>query len=63
MEFETAVKILKEDAEFLGITDFIKYLEMTNENWLSAPVKIKQALDTINNYDSDTVANAFGVQW
>ena len=59
MKFNTAIKVLKQDAEFLGFTDFIKYLEMTNANWLSAPAKVKQALDAINDCDPDAIVEGF----
>ena len=51
MKFETAIKVLRKDAEFLGKTDVIEYLAWTNDNWMTAPAKIKQALEAIADCD------------
>lgn len=60
MKFETAIKVLRKDAEFLGKTDFIEYLAWTNDNWLTAPAKVKQALDAIADCDPDRIIEIHG---
>lgn len=61
MKFETAIKVLRKDAEFLGKTDFIEYVNWTRSNLGAAPQNVRRALDAIfEDCDPDRVVEIYG---
>lgn len=57
MKIKTAIKLLKNDAEFLGMTDFAEYLKWTSNHIGTAPQNVRAALTVIEDCDMAVILN------